>query len=72
VAEIRAEREWTQEQFAQRLSVSVQYLRRIELAQTNLTIPRLVELANALRTTVQALFEKPRSVAVRKGRPPKV
>ncbi len=69
VAEVRADRGWTQEAFAERLVVSVQYLRRIELGQTRLTVPKLVELANALRVAPVVLFAKPRSMAVQRGRP---
>lgn len=69
MAELRTERGWTQEDFAEKLSVSVQYLRRIELAQTHMTVPKLVELANALRVAPAALFAKPRSMAVHRGRP---
>lgn len=69
MAEIRRERGWTQQDLAERLNVSVQYLRRIELAQTNLTVPRLVEVANALGVRVPALFETPASLTVKRGRP---
>jgi transcriptional regulator with XRE-family HTH domain len=69
IAELRADHGWTQEDFAESLGVSVQYLRRIELAKTNLTIPRVVELANALHVRVPVLFESPRSMAVKRGRP---
>lgn len=71
IAELRADHGWTQDSFAERLGVSVQYLRRIELARTNLTVPKLVELANALRVRVAELFEAPRSMDVRRGRPQK-
>jgi transcriptional regulator with XRE-family HTH domain len=70
VAELRTERGWTQEALAERLGVSIQYLRRIELGQTHVTVPKLVELANALRVVPGALFEKPRSITIRRGRPP--
>ena len=69
VAELRTERGWTQEALAERLGVSIQYLRRIELGQTHVTVPKLVELANTLRVAPGALFDKPRSLAVRRGRP---
>jgi transcriptional regulator with XRE-family HTH domain len=69
VAELRSERGWTQEAFAGKLGVSVQYLRRIELGQTHITVPKLVELANALRVQPAALFDKPRSLVVKRGRP---
>jgi transcriptional regulator with XRE-family HTH domain len=70
VAELRGQRGWTQERFAEKLGVSVQYLRRIELAQTHVTVPKLVELANALRVIPAALLERPQSMVVRRGRPP--
>ncbi len=69
VAELRIERGWTQEAFAERLRVSIQYLRRIELAQTNVTLAQLVKLANGLRVPPKALFEAPESLVVRRGRP---
>jgi transcriptional regulator with XRE-family HTH domain len=69
IAELRTDHGWTQDLFAERLGVSVQYLRRIELARTNLTVPKLVGLANALRVRVAELFESPRSLDVRRGRP---
>jgi transcriptional regulator with XRE-family HTH domain len=68
VAELWVLRGMTQERFAESLVVSVQYLRRIELAQTHVTIPKLVELANALRVPPAALLEKPQSMQVRRGR----
>jgi transcriptional regulator with XRE-family HTH domain len=69
IAELRAGLGWTQEQFAERLGVSVQYIRRIELAHTHVTVPKLVALANALRVAPGALFQKPASMVVRRGRP---
>jgi transcriptional regulator with XRE-family HTH domain len=71
VAELRGDRGWTQETFAERLGVSVQYLRRIELGKTHITVPKLVEFANALRVAPAALFAKPRSMTVQRGRPVK-
>jgi transcriptional regulator with XRE-family HTH domain len=69
VAELRAERGWTQEAFAESLGVSIQYLRRVELAQTNVTLSQLVRLANGLRVPASALFDAPASLVVRRGRP---
>lgn len=70
VAELRIARGWTQERFAEKLAVSVQYLRRIELGQTHISVEKLVVLANALRVIPAALLEKPQSMTVRRGRPP--
>lgn len=69
IAELRTERGWTQETFAEALGVSIQYLRRIELAQTNVTLAQLVRLANALHVAPKALFEPPASLIVQRGRP---
>jgi transcriptional regulator with XRE-family HTH domain len=59
----------TQAAFAEALDVSIQYLRRIELAQVNLTLAQLVKLANALHVPPRSLFDRPASLAVRRGRP---
>ncbi len=70
VAELRIEREMTQQQFADELGVSVQYVQRIEQGGQNLTIRLLVELAEALDVDVTAVFQPPKSVRPRRGRPP--
>ena len=69
VAELRAARGWSQETFAEAIGVSIQYLRRIELAHTNVTLAQLVKLANGLRVPPKALLEAPSSLVVRRGRP---
>ncbi len=71
IAELRVERGITQEAFAEKLSTSVQYLRRVEYAQTNLTVVQMVRIANALGVAAVALFVKPKSTVVRRGRPPR-
>lgn len=69
IAELRRDQELTQEQFAVRLNVSIQHLRRIELAKTNLTLRTLVEIANVLAVPPIVLLEAPRTLTVRRGRP---
>lgn len=71
IAELRRDQELTQEEFAERLNVSIQHLRRIELAKTNLTLRTLVEIANALSVPPIALLEPPRTLGVGRGRPRK-
>ena len=69
MAELRTERGLTQEAFAEALGVSIQYLRRIELANVNVTLSQLVRLANALRVPPRLLFDRPASLKVKRGRP---
>ena len=69
IAELRVARGFTQEAFAEKLDVSVQYLRRVEYAQTNLTVVQLVRIANSLGVRVERLFVKPKTMAVKVGRP---
>lgn len=62
----------TQEALAEELGCAVQYLRRIEAGDENMTVRTMVRLANELRCSVMSLFEQPRTRAVRRGRPRKV
>lgn len=67
--ELRRERGLTQEQLAERLEVSLQYVQRIEGGRANLSIRSLVKLANALQVNVAELLAKPRSSKRTRGRP---
>ncbi len=71
IAECRAALGLTQELLAVRLGMDTNNLQRIELGMQNLTLRTIVRIANALGIQVLALFEKPKSRTVRKGRPPK-
>lgn len=71
VAELRNERGWTQEQFAERLGYSTKYVQRIEAGRLNLSIRSLVRLANVLRTRSIELLVMPASLATKTGRPKK-
>jgi len=71
VAELRAARGWTQEQFADRLGVTPGYLGRLERGSQSFTVHRLAWLARALHVRVVDLFAPPRSRDVRIGRPSK-
>jgi transcriptional regulator with XRE-family HTH domain len=69
VAELRRDRGWTQEGFAERIGLQANNLQRIELGMQNLTVRSLVRLANGLGVGLASLFEPPASRAVRTGRP---
>lgn len=70
IAELRAGRGWTQDVFAERLQVSVDYVQRLERG-SNLTIRSLVQIADKLTVQVIDLFAAPTSTERRAGRPPK-
>ena len=71
IAELRAGRGWTQDVFAERLKVSVDYVQRLERG-SNLTIRSLVQIADKLTVQVIDLFAAPTSTGRRRsGRPPK-
>ncbi len=69
-AEIRVERELTQEALAERLGISTKYLQRIERGRS-MTLRTLIDLAARLDVPLQTLFTPPRSRVVRIGRPPR-
>ena len=58
----------TQDEFAEKLGVSLKYLQRIERGE-NLTIRSLVKLTNGLGVSVLELFVPPRSMQRLRGRP---
>jgi len=71
IAELRQGADLSQEQLAEKLGVSVQYLSRVELG-TNLTLATLAKLANGLRVTVaDLLLPAGPQMKVRRGRPRK-
>ncbi len=69
LAELRAGRGWTQQDFAARLGISVRYLARLERGLQNFTVHRLVWLASHLGVRAVDLFAPPRTRRVRVGRP---
>jgi transcriptional regulator with XRE-family HTH domain len=70
IVELRREASLTQETFAERLDVTVQYVSKIEVGE-NLTLRSLASIARALGVPVDALFERPASSvpAAKRGRP---
>lgn len=73
IAEVRAEKGLTQEDLAGLCGLSVQQVRRIELASnTRLTVRRLLELAELLGVTAETLLARPgNSARPKPGRPAK-
>jgi transcriptional regulator with XRE-family HTH domain len=70
VAELRREKGWTQQQFAERWGVSLGYVQLVEGGRENLTIESLALLAGVLKTRASALLEPPRTRPTRRpGRP---
>jgi transcriptional regulator with XRE-family HTH domain len=72
IAELRRQRELTQEQLSVRLGVTFQWVSQIE-AGRNLTIHSLIRIANALNVSLAELVAPPKAAsrARRRGRPPK-
>ncbi|MCC6651686.1 MAG: helix-turn-helix transcriptional regulator [Candidatus Eisenbacteria bacterium] len=71
VAELRDARGLTQQEYSERLNVSLRYIQSIEAGRENLSVESLGKLAKALRVSVAELFTAPASTTVRRGRPPK-
>jgi len=68
IAELRADHSWTQEILAQRMTVSVDYVQRLERG-SNLTIRSLVHIASCLDVQVGDLFVCAMVMERRPGRP---
>jgi transcriptional regulator with XRE-family HTH domain len=72
IAELRQDAGLTQQEFAERLEMSGQYLRRVEAGEVNLSVRSLVKFAQAIRVEVEELFALPRDrKRPGRGRPPK-
>lgn len=71
IAELRRERDMTQQELAEALSVTRQYITRVEGGYENLSIGNLVYFAEALGAEIGDLFTKAADVPRRPGRPPK-
>jgi transcriptional regulator with XRE-family HTH domain len=72
IAELRAERAWTQEEAAQRLNITLRHMKRLE-AGHNMTIHTAARVAVAFGVAVGELFVPPKSWEPRlRGRPKRV
>lgn len=70
VAALRQARGLTQEELAAQLGITVNYVQRVEIGGSNMTLFTLVKWANWLGVEPAALFEQIPE-GVRKGRPAK-
>ena len=69
-AELRSDRDWTQEQAAERLHLDVKTLQKIEAGTVNATLRTIARLAKGLGVRARALFDPPTSRKPRRpGRP---
>jgi transcriptional regulator with XRE-family HTH domain len=69
LAELRTASGTTQEEFAEELAVSVNYVRLVERGGQNLTLTTMARFARALGTTVADLLVPPRTLRATPGRP---
>ena len=69
IAELRAARGLTQEQFATRAGIGWKYFQQIESGSENLTLRSLVRFANLLEVSMAELMQPPETREVRPGRP---
>ena len=69
VAEIRAEKGWTQLGLAERLDVSLTYVQRIEAGRANLSLRSLTGIANVLQRPVASLLTPAATKTPPVGRP---
>lgn len=71
LGELRADRGFTQAEFAERVEVSVRYVQSVEGGRENLTLATLAALASALDVDIVELFHLPSRPAPKPGRPKK-
>jgi transcriptional regulator with XRE-family HTH domain len=69
IAELRAERGWTQEAFAEHYGASAKYAQALELGSENLSLTTLARIARTLKVPVRELLAPPRSLRANPGRP---
>ena len=69
VAELRAEKDLTQEQLAEILGMATQNLARIEQGRSDFRVSTVVRVARALGCDVRQLCDPPTSRKPRPGRP---
>ena len=54
---LRAERNWSQQELANRVGVSRQAINAVETARFDPSLPLAMKLARAFDTTIEAIFE---------------
>jgi transcriptional regulator with XRE-family HTH domain len=69
IAELRAERGWTQEAFAEHYGASAKYAQTLELGSENLSLSTLARIARTLKVPVRELFAAPKTLKANPGRP---
>jgi transcriptional regulator with XRE-family HTH domain len=57
IKRLRAEKGWSQEQFAERASIQRSYLADLERGSRNPSVRTLVKIANAFRVSLKDLFD---------------
>jgi transcriptional regulator with XRE-family HTH domain len=71
IAEQRIGNEWTQQDLADRLGVTLRYVQSVEAGTQNLTLRSLAAHCSVLGVPVAELFTAPESRRARAGRPRK-
>ncbi|MEK4878751.1 MULTISPECIES: helix-turn-helix domain-containing protein [Paenibacillus] len=56
IREVRLEKQWTQEELGEKISVSYSYIGRIERGQKNISLQTLERIAHALEVNVFQFF----------------
>lgn len=69
IAELRTERDLTQEALSEQLGVTTRWVQSAEAGEENFTLTTLVRFANALKVPVAEFFVTPTIVKSRPGRP---
>ena len=64
IRRLRKERDLTQEELAEKVSLSIPHMSHIERGRTKVSLPSLILIANALNTTVDNLLYDNLSVSV--------
>ncbi len=71
IAELRAEKGWSQARFAEVLGIALQNLQRMEQGRQNFTVRTLVKVARKLDCAPRDLWAPPDTPPPKRGRPPR-
>jgi transcriptional regulator with XRE-family HTH domain len=69
IAEQRSAKDWTQQELADRLGVTLRYVQSVEAGTQNLTLRSLASYCSVLGVPVGELFTPPQGRRPRAGRP---